>query len=118
MRVGGVLPTRTRRLLYVASKQGRAQDLIDINLTPIEEEGLEHYLYDPTMSRKGIFSCRIHFRSLISLFVILRNQELKQWLREEHIEVELNNLESIKTTNVGFFINCHPRDTILVEQTA
>lgn len=89
----------------MASKQGPAHDLIDISLTLIEEEGLEHYLYDPTMSRKGIFSCRIHFRSLIPLFVILRNQELRQWLREEHIEVELNNLESIKTTNVGFFIN-------------
>ena len=89
-------------------------------MTPAEDAGLEKYMQHPTISRQGIFTCRIHFRGETPLFVIKKSQHLMQWLRNENISIELNNLDfndNIKLANVGFFVNCHPRHSIMVEQT-
>ena len=47
---------------------------------PKEEDELENFMQQPTISRKGIFTCRIHFRGETPLFVLKNNQSLMQWL--------------------------------------
>ena len=106
--------------IYVEDISNTENDLTDVDLTPTDEEALEKFMQHPTISRKGIFTCRIHFRGDTPLFVIKKNQNLMQWLRSENIMIELNNLDfrnDIKLANVGFFVNCHPRESIMTEQT-
>ena len=85
--------------------------------TPTNEKDLEKYLEEPTMSRQGIFTARIRFRGTVPFFVIMNNSGLRAWLREESISLELNCIPSVKLANAGFFVNTHPRDSLIQIQT-
>ena len=69
------------------------------------------------MSRQGIFTARIRFRGTVPFFVIMNNTGLRTWLREESITLELNCISSVKLANAGFFVNTHPRDSLIHIQT-
>jgi hypothetical protein len=41
------------------------------------------------------------------------NKGLKEWLIDENMELEVNDLSEIRLTNVGIFTKCHPHEPLL-----
>jgi hypothetical protein len=55
--------------------------------------------------KNGEFIARVHFVSKKPFFWIRRDINLKEWLKDENITLEENNLESRYTTRIGFLTN-------------
>ena len=93
-------------------------DIEDFDTTPKDEELLlEKYIENPTTSKNYVYSVKYHYRTYIPFHRIMqKNDELKRWLKSEGISLELNNIKAVHLENVGFYIKCNPRISILNTQ--
>jgi hypothetical protein len=82
------------------------------DLTALDFELLD-YLEDPVETAREVFFSRIHVKSNRPPFLMKSNKALRDWLIDENIELEVNDLTDIRLTNVGMFIECHPREPLL-----
>lgn len=113
----------SRALKYFApdlkiALRNSSEDFDDFeNVTQDDDELTDHYMESPTTSQNHIFTVKMHFRSVIPFHRIMhKNNELKHCLKTEGITLELNDITEIHLVNVGFFIKCHPRASIINSQ--
>jgi hypothetical protein len=86
------------------------------NLTSVKEVQassykLEDYLEISNTNGRVWFG-RIYIRSAQPFYIMRQNNMLKMWLKEEKMDLEVNNLDAIRLENVGMFVDCHPKDQL------
>ena len=87
------------------------------NVTHDEEELTTYFMESPTVSQNQIYTVRLNYKSTMAFHRIMhKNNELKHWLKSEGITLELNHISEIHLVNVGFFIKCHPKSSIIKSQ--
>ena len=96
------------------------EDLENIDDTPTDDQKLlEHFMENPTTSKNYVYTVKYHYRTFVPFHRIMyKNEELKRWLKSEGISLELNNIKATNLVNVGFYIKCHPRVSIMDSQIA
>lgn len=65
---------------------------------------------------KKTFLAKIPFSSMHQFYELLKNVPLEKWLKDNHIRLEHNPINTLTLTNVGFLTDCHPRDIIINDQ--
>jgi hypothetical protein len=61
----------------------------------------EDYLETPVETNKGVYFSRINIHSNRPLLLMKSNKELKEWLIDKNLELEVKDLMEIKIANVG-----------------
>jgi hypothetical protein len=74
---------------------------------------VEKYLETPIVNTKThTYHARITISSIKPLFIIMKNEALMQWLMQNKIYLEENNLDTILPTNVGLIFFIHTRASL------
>jgi hypothetical protein len=69
---------------------------------PLNEAKLKTYLATPMVVKNGIFFAKIYVHSNHSLQEYKRHTEFTQYLKAENIIMDINDLDDINPTQLGF----------------
>lgn len=74
----------------------------------------KHYLESPKFNTfNKVFVTRIHFICKKPFHWMKKNTYLQQWLQNEKIRLEENNIEEMHCPKVGFLTQSHPRMSLV-----
>jgi hypothetical protein len=88
----------------------------DINDIPYEEGGLKQYMATPIHSKPNVFLGKVFLHTNHALQEYRNNGTFTEYLREENIVIDINDLDDINPTIIGYLENYIPRyETINIQ---
>jgi hypothetical protein len=99
----------------ICSINDDAEIITEIDEIPTSQSKIDCYLEAPTVNTKThSYHARIHIMCMKPLFIIIKNKEFLQWLTENRIYLEENDLSEIMPTNAGIILFVHPRNSLIL----